>query len=136
MSHRSDARSVALVTGASSSIGATCAELLASSGHDVVLMARRPDRLEALAQRLREQHGVSARVLIADSESAWTPSRWRLAPNSSTSSVYRTSKRADRIGEFSGHPETRTFGELLIDLEEDKAARAVVFGLLAEMERE
>jgi hypothetical protein len=44
-------------------------------------------------------------------------------------------ERADRIGEFWGYPETRTFGELLIDLEEDKAARAVVFGLLAEMER-
>jgi hypothetical protein len=44
--------------------------------------------------------------------------------------------RADRIGEFWRHPETRTLGELLIDLEEDKAARAVVFGLLAEMERE
>ncbi len=29
----------------------------------------------------------------------------------------------------------RPFGELLIDLEEDKAARAVVFGLLREMER-
>jgi hypothetical protein len=43
--------------------------------------------------------------------------------------------RADRIGEFWGHPESRTFGELLIDLEEDRAARAVVFGLLAEMER-
>jgi hypothetical protein len=43
--------------------------------------------------------------------------------------------RAERIGTFWGHPETRTFGELLIDLEEDKAARAVVFGLLAEMER-
>jgi hypothetical protein len=43
--------------------------------------------------------------------------------------------RADRIGEFWGHPETRTFGELLIDLEGDKAARAVVFGLLREMER-
>jgi hypothetical protein len=43
--------------------------------------------------------------------------------------------RADRIGEFWGHPETRTLGELLIDLEEDRAARAVVFGLLAEMER-
>jgi hypothetical protein len=38
--------------------------------------------------------------------------------------------RADPIGTFWGHPETRTFGELLIDLEEDKAARAVVFGLL------
>jgi hypothetical protein len=31
-------------------------------------------------------------------------------------------------------PEPREFGELLIDLEEDKAARGVVFGLLAEME--
>jgi hypothetical protein len=31
--------------------------------------------------------------------------------------------RAMRIGEFWGHPETRSFGELLIDLEEDKAAR-------------
>jgi hypothetical protein len=43
--------------------------------------------------------------------------------------------RAERIGEFWGHPETRTFGELLIDLEGDKAARAVVFGLLRDMER-
>ena len=41
--------------------------------------------------------------------------------------------RAERVGGFWGHPETRGFGELLIDLEEDKAARAVVFGLLAEM---
>jgi hypothetical protein len=43
--------------------------------------------------------------------------------------------RADAIGTFWGDPETRTFGKLLIDLEEDKAARAVVFGSLAEMER-
>jgi hypothetical protein len=41
-------------------------------------------------------------------------------------------ERADRIGEFWGNPETRTFGELLIDVEEDKAARAVVSGLVAE----
>jgi hypothetical protein len=34
-----------------------------------------------------------------------------------------------------GHPDTRGFGELLIDLEADKAARAVVFGLLWEIER-
>ena len=44
-------------------------------------------------------------------------------------------ERAYRIGEFWGNPKTRTFGELLIDLEEDKAARAVVFGLLAGMQR-
>jgi hypothetical protein len=47
----------------------------------------------------------------------------------------REGSRVDRIGEFWGHPETRSFGELLIDLEEDKAAWAVVFGLLAEIER-
>jgi hypothetical protein len=44
--------------------------------------------------------------------------------------------RVERIGEYWGHPETRSFGELLIDLEEDKAAKAVVFGLLAEMSAE
>jgi hypothetical protein len=44
-------------------------------------------------------------------------------------------ERADRIGEFWSYPESRAFAELLIDLEEDKAARAVVFGLLAEMQR-
>ena len=43
--------------------------------------------------------------------------------------------RVDRIGEFRAARETREFGELLIALEEDKAARAVVFGLLAEMGR-
>jgi len=44
-------------------------------------------------------------------------------------------ERAERIGEYWGHPETRTFGELLIDLEEDRTLRAVVFGLLRELER-
>jgi hypothetical protein len=34
--------------------------------------------------------------------------------------------RADAISTFCGHPETRTFGELLIDLEEDKAAGGCV----------
>jgi hypothetical protein len=45
-------------------------------------------------------------------------------------------ERADRIGEFWGYPESRAFAELLIDLEADQAARAVVFELLAEMERQ
>jgi hypothetical protein len=34
--------------------------------------------------------------------------------------------RVERIGNFWANPKTRTFGELLIELEEDKAAKAVV----------
>ena len=41
-------------------------------------------------------------------------------------------ERAGRIGEFYGDPRTRTFAELLIDLEEDRVARAVVVGMLRE----
>jgi hypothetical protein len=47
----------------------------------------------------------------------------------------RFSTEPSRIGEFWGHPETREFGELLIDLEEDRVAKAVIWGLLREMER-
>jgi hypothetical protein len=43
--------------------------------------------------------------------------------------------RDDRIGTFWGHPETRTFGELLIDCEEDRTLWAVLVGMLRETSR-
>lgn len=56
----------ALVTGASSGIGEATARQLAARGADVILVARRRDKLEALADRLRAAHGVRADVVAMD----------------------------------------------------------------------
>ncbi|KML67994.1 SDR family NAD(P)-dependent oxidoreductase [Pectobacterium peruviense] len=59
-------RSTVLITGASTGIGATYADRFARRGHDLVLVARDEARLNALADRLRNDHHINVDVLQAD----------------------------------------------------------------------
>ncbi len=60
------AKGAALITGASSGIGAELARLCAGDGYAVILVARRADRLAELAENLVREYGVAARVIAAD----------------------------------------------------------------------
>lgn len=59
-------RKLTLITGASAGIGEACAHRFASGGADLVLWARRRDRLERLAEELEKTHGVRVRVAGVD----------------------------------------------------------------------
>jgi uncharacterized protein len=59
-------KGTALITGASSGIGAIYADRLASRGHDLILIARNRERLDALATRLADDAGRSVEVIVAD----------------------------------------------------------------------
>src|SRR5438270_4958477 len=65
----------ALVTGASAGIGVALAEELASGATNLVLTARRKDRLEALAQRLASIYKIQTEVLPADLADPASPER-------------------------------------------------------------
>ena len=57
---------IAVVTGASSGIGSVYADRLAKRGYDLILVARRADRLQALAEKITAVHGRKVDVLAAD----------------------------------------------------------------------
>ena len=64
---------LSLITGASSGIGAEFARQLAALGHDLVLTARRVERMDALAIELRAAHGIEITVLAHDLADPATP---------------------------------------------------------------
>lgn len=69
------ARPLALVTGASAGLGEAYARALAARGHDLVLTARREDRLEAIAKELRDRYDLEVRCVGADLTDRDAPAR-------------------------------------------------------------
>lgn len=62
----SNLRKTALITGASSGIGRELARCFAADGHDLVLVARSTNELEALAREFADQHGITTTVIAKD----------------------------------------------------------------------
>jgi short-subunit dehydrogenase len=68
-------RRTVLITGASSGIGEAFANLFAAEGFDLVITARRADRLRAVADRLQHQHGCRVEVMTDDLSDPAAPAR-------------------------------------------------------------
>ncbi|MEJ2883158.1 SDR family NAD(P)-dependent oxidoreductase [Pedobacter sp. GR22-6] len=57
---------IALITGATSGIGAACAHLFAAQGYDLVLLARREQLLEQASKQLEDKYAVAVKRIVAD----------------------------------------------------------------------
>jgi len=94
----------AVVTGASSGIGAVYADRLARRGHDLILVARRRDRLAALGDRLREETGRSIELLVADlADAAGVASVEKLLREDSSIALLVNNAGTALAGPFLGH---------------------------------
>lgn len=63
-------KNTALITGASSGIGRDLAHIHAENGGDLVVIARRKEKLEALKQELEQKHGIHVKIIAKDLASA------------------------------------------------------------------
>jgi len=57
---------IALITGATSGIGAACAHLFAAQGYDLIVLARREQLLDDLARQLEDENGSTVKRIVAD----------------------------------------------------------------------
>ena len=77
----SDPKKNALITGASAGLGVEFAHQLAVKGYDLILVARRKEKLEEVAADLKERHGVTVHTFSADLAHPNAPAEPRSACN-------------------------------------------------------
>ena len=92
--------STALITGASSGIGAAMAEALAQRGCSIILSARDAAKLEARATQLRRAHNVNVDVVTADPYCDQPQIQPRKPP--SITEKHRTGSRSDAAVDAAG----------------------------------
>ncbi len=76
---------IALITGATSGIGEACAKIFAQQGHNLILLARRKEKLEEVARQLADKYDVKIIFIVADvrdnhklsAELQAIPSQWK-----------------------------------------------------------
>jgi hypothetical protein len=108
----------ALVTGASSGLGVDFARQLARAGCDLVLVARRRDRLEAVAGELRDAYGVEVEVVALDLSDPAAPERLHadLSERAKTIDVLINNAGFGLYGEFTELPWEREREMLNLDI--------------------
>jgi len=106
------AKETALITGASSGIGMGLAKLFAADGTDLVLVARREDRLNKLAQELKSEHGIEVHVLPKDLSK-------KSAPKEIFTHLNKEKIQIDVVVNNAGFGSKGTIAELDTDLQMD-----------------
>jgi short-subunit dehydrogenase len=103
-------RQTALVTGASAGIGRELAKLAAQDGHDLVLVARRRERLEELAASLTAAHGVQVTVIASDLSD-------QAAPADVAERIHAAGTRIDFLINNAGFGSCGPFAQAVLDRE-------------------
>lgn len=126
-------RKIAVVTGASSGIGAVYADRLAKRGYDLVLVARRADRLQSLAATIAATHGVQVEPLIADLESeAGQASVAQLLATNPAVTVLVNNAGLARLAPIAGSPWQDSLSQIALNITAlTRLSHAVLPGLKA-----
>lgn len=129
-------RKIAVVTGASSGIGAVYADRLAKRGYDLVLVARRADRLQSLAATIAATYGVQVEPLVADLESeAGQASVAQLLATNPAVSVLVNNAGLARLTPIAGSPLQDSLSQIALNITAlTRLSHAVLPGLKARKE--